>query len=108
MRVGYRRRDVTALYRKYRSAVLADLIGQDHIVRTLSNELRAGHVAHAYLFAGIRGTGKTSTARILARAVNCLEPVDGEPPLDHEDRLIGVQPDPAGRVRRRSRVRWVL
>jgi len=71
--------DVTALYRKYRSAVLADLIGQDHIVRTLSNELRAGHIAHAYLFAGIRGTGKTSTARILARAVNCLEPVDGEP-----------------------------
>jgi DNA polymerase-3 subunit gamma/tau len=70
---------VTALYRKYRSAVLADLIGQDHIVRTLSNELRAGHVAQAYLFAGIRGTGKTSTARILARAVNCLEPVDGEP-----------------------------
>jgi DNA polymerase-3 subunit gamma/tau len=70
---------VTALYRKYRSAVLADLIGQEHIVRTLSNELRAGHVAHAYLFAGIRGTGKTSTARILARAVNCLEPVDGEP-----------------------------
>jgi DNA polymerase-3 subunit gamma/tau len=70
---------VTALYRKYRSAVLADLIGQDHIVRTLSNELRAGHLAHAYLFAGIRGTGKTSTARILARAVNCLEPVDGEP-----------------------------
>ncbi len=70
---------MTALYRKYRSAVLADLIGQEHIVRTLSNELRAGHVAHAYLFAGIRGTGKTSTARILARAVNCLEPVDGEP-----------------------------
>jgi DNA polymerase-3 subunit gamma/tau len=70
---------VTALYRKYRSAVLADLIGQDHIVRTLSNELRSGQLAHAYLFAGIRGTGKTSTARILARAVNCLEPVDGEP-----------------------------
>jgi DNA polymerase-3 subunit gamma/tau len=70
---------VTALYRKYRSAVLGDLIGQDHIVRTLSNELRAGHIAHAYLFAGIRGTGKTSTARILARAVNCLEPADGEP-----------------------------
>ncbi len=70
---------MTALYRKYRSAVLADLIGQDDIVRTLSNELRAGKLAHAYLFAGIRGTGKTSTARILARAVNCLEPVDGEP-----------------------------
>jgi len=48
-------------------------------VRTLGNELRAGHLAHAYLFAGIRGTGKTSAARILARAVNCAEPVDGEP-----------------------------
>jgi DNA polymerase-3 subunit gamma/tau len=70
---------MTALYRKYRSAVLADLIGQDHIVRTLDNELRSGRLAHAYLFAGIRGTGKTSTARILARAVNCLEPVGGEP-----------------------------
>jgi len=70
---------VTALYRKYRSAVFADLIGQDDIVRTLSNELRGGKLAHAYLFAGIRGTGKTSTARILARAVNCLEPVEGEP-----------------------------
>jgi DNA polymerase-3 subunit gamma/tau len=70
---------VTALYRTYRSAVLGDLIGQDPIVRTLSSELRLGRLAHAYLFAGIRGTGKTSTARILARAVNCLEPVDGEP-----------------------------
>ena len=70
---------MTALYRKYRSAVLGDLIGQEHIVRTLANELRTGQLAHAYLFAGIRGTGKTSTARILARAINCLEPVDGEP-----------------------------
>ncbi len=70
---------VTALYRKYRSAVLGDLIGQEPIVRTLSSELRLGQLAHAYLFAGIRGTGKTSTARILARAVNCLEPLDGEP-----------------------------
>jgi DNA polymerase-3 subunit gamma/tau len=70
---------VTALYRTYRSARLGELIGQDHIVRTLGNELRAGSLAHAYLFAGIRGTGKTSTARILARAVNCVAPVDGEP-----------------------------
>ncbi len=70
---------MTALYRKYRSAVLGDLIGQDHIVRTLSSELRLGQLAHAYLFAGTRGTGKTSTARILARAVNCLDPQDGEP-----------------------------
>jgi DNA polymerase-3 subunit gamma/tau len=70
---------VTALYRRYRSAVLGDLIGQEHIVRTLSSELRSGQLAHAYLFAGTRGTGKTSTARILARAVNCLDPEDGEP-----------------------------
>jgi DNA polymerase-3 subunit gamma/tau len=70
---------VTALYRKYRSAVLGDLIGQEPIVRTLSSELRLGQLAHAYLLAGIRGTGKTSTARILARAVNCFQPVDGEP-----------------------------
>ncbi len=70
---------MTALYRRYRSAVLGDLVGQDPIVRTLSSELRLGRLAHAYLFAGIRGTGKTSTARIIARAVNCLEPEDGEP-----------------------------
>ncbi|HYA01058.1 MAG TPA: DNA polymerase III subunit gamma/tau [Candidatus Binatia bacterium] len=70
---------MTALYLKYRSAVLGELIGQDHIVRTLGNELRLGKLAHAYLLAGIRGTGKTSTARILARAVNCLQPQDGEP-----------------------------
>jgi len=69
----------TALYRRYRSARFADLIGQEHIAQTMLNEVRAGSLAHAYLFAGIRGTGKTSTARILARAVNCLDPRDGEP-----------------------------
>ena len=69
----------TALYRRYRSARFADLIGQEHIAQTLLNEVRGGSLAHAYLFAGIRGTGKTSTARILARAVNCLDPRDGEP-----------------------------
>ena len=69
----------TALYRTYRSARLDELIGQEHIVRTLGNELRAGSLAHAYLFAGIRGTGKTSAARIIARAVNCAAPVGGEP-----------------------------
>ncbi|HEY6380066.1 MAG TPA: DNA polymerase III subunit gamma/tau [Candidatus Dormibacteraeota bacterium] len=68
-----------ALYRKYRSATFAELIGQDHIAQTLRNQVRAGTVAHAYLFAGIRGTGKTSTARILARAITCLQPRDGEP-----------------------------
>lgn len=68
-----------ALYRKYRSATFADLIGQDHVATTLRNQVRRGVVAHAYLFAGIRGTGKTSTARILARAVTCLDGRDGEP-----------------------------
>jgi DNA polymerase III subunit gamma/tau len=69
----------TALYRRYRSPRFADLIGQDMIATTLRNEVRAGSLAHAYLFTGIRGTGKTSTARILARAVNCLDLQDGEP-----------------------------
>ncbi len=69
----------TALYRRYRSPRFGDLIGQDVIATTLRNEVRAGSLAHAYLFSGIRGTGKTSTARILARAVNCLAPRDGEP-----------------------------
>jgi DNA polymerase-3 subunit gamma/tau len=69
----------TALYRRYRSARFADLVGQDVIATTLRNEVRSGSLAHAYLFTGIRGTGKTSTARILARAVNCLAPQDGEP-----------------------------
>ncbi|HEX4755991.1 MAG TPA: DNA polymerase III subunit gamma/tau [Candidatus Dormibacteraeota bacterium] len=69
----------TALYRRYRSLRFGDLIGQDVIATTLRNEVRAGTLAHAYLFTGIRGTGKTSTARILARAVNCLDLQDGEP-----------------------------
>jgi DNA polymerase III subunit gamma/tau len=69
----------TALYRRYRSARFADLVGQDVIGTTLRNEVRADTLAHAYLFTGIRGTGKTSTARILARAVNCLDLQDGEP-----------------------------
>ena len=68
-----------ALYRKHRSATFADLIGQAHIGTTLRNQVRSGEVAHAYLFTGIRGTGKTSAARILARAVTCLDPRDGEP-----------------------------
>ena len=68
-----------ALYRRYRPALFAELIGQRVIADTLRNEVRSGSLAHAYLFAGTRGTGKTSTARILARAVNCLQPQDGEP-----------------------------
>lgn len=69
----------TALYRRYRPARFADLVGQDVVAQTLRNEVASSTMAHAYLFAGTRGTGKTSTARILARAVNCLHPQNGEP-----------------------------
>ncbi len=68
-----------ALYRKWRPSTFDDLVGQEHIVRTLRNALRLGHVHHAYLFAGPRGTGKTTSARLLAKAVNCLAPVEERP-----------------------------
>ncbi len=68
-----------ALYRKYRSRTFSELVGQEHVVRTLRNAARTGRVAHAYLFSGPRGVGKTSAARLLAKAVNCTESVDGEP-----------------------------
>jgi DNA polymerase III subunit gamma/tau len=68
-----------ALYRRYRPQRFADLVGQEVVARTLLNEVRSGELAHGYLFTGVRGTGKTSTARILARAVNCDAPFDGEP-----------------------------
>jgi len=60
------------LYRKYRPQAFADVIGQEHVTTTIANEIRSGHVAHAYLFSGPRGCGKTTTARIIAKAVNCL------------------------------------
>ena len=68
-----------ALYRRYRPQRFADLVGQEVVARTLLNEVSSEGLAHGYLFAGVRGTGKTSTARILARAVNCDALVDGEP-----------------------------
>ena len=68
-----------ALYRRYRPQTFEGIVGQEHITTILKNQVRAGRPAHAYLFIGSRGTGKTSTARILARAVNCLNPQDGEP-----------------------------
>lgn len=69
----------TALYRKYRPKVFADVIGQDHIVRTLVNQIEHDRVGHAYLFTGSRGTGKTTCAKIFARAINCLHPDRGSP-----------------------------
>ncbi|WP_352399877.1 DNA polymerase III subunit gamma/tau [Anaerotignum sp.] len=70
----------TALYRKFRPNTFAGVIGQEHIVKTLKNQMKAGKVSHAYLFCGTRGTGKTSTAKIFARAINCLSPTEeGEP-----------------------------
>ena len=68
-----------ALYRKWRPATFADVIGQEHITRTLQRQVAEGRLSHAYLFTGTRGTGKTTCARILAKAVNCLHPVDGNP-----------------------------
>lgn len=69
----------TALYRKFRPASFASVKGQDHIVKTLKNQIAADRIGHAYLFCGTRGTGKTTVAKILARAVNCEHPVDGDP-----------------------------
>lgn len=68
-----------ALYRKYRPKVFADVYGQDHVTSTLKNEIKEGRISHAYLFTGSRGTGKTTCAKILAKAVNCEHNIDGEP-----------------------------
>ncbi len=68
-----------ALYRKWRPLTFSDVIGQEHITRTLQNEVMSGKTGHAFLFCGGRGTGKTSTARILSRALNCLSSKDGNP-----------------------------
>lgn len=69
----------TALYRKFRPAEFSDVKGQDHIVTTLKNQIKADRIGHAYLFCGTRGTGKTTIAKIFAKAVNCEHPVDGDP-----------------------------
>lgn len=69
----------TALYRKWRPGGFADVKGQDHIVQTLKNQITGQRIGHAYLFCGTRGTGKTTIAKIFAKAVNCEHPVDGSP-----------------------------
>ena len=68
-----------ALYRKWRPITFDDVVGQEHITAALRAQVEAGRLSHAYLFTGTRGTGKTSCAKILAKAVNCLEPIDGSP-----------------------------
>ncbi len=69
----------TALYRKFRPTEFDEVKGQDHIVTTLKNQIKTGRIGHAYLFTGTRGTGKTTIAKIMAKAVNCENPTDGSP-----------------------------
>lgn len=69
----------TALYRKFRPQQFEDVKGQEHIVTTLQNQMKADRIGHAYLFCGTRGTGKTTVAKIFAKAVNCEHPIDGSP-----------------------------
>ena len=71
--------EYTALYRRFRPMKFSEILGQEHITKTLKNQIIANRVGHAYLFTGCRGCGKTSSAKVLARAVNCLNPKDGEP-----------------------------
>ena len=68
-----------ALYRKYRPIVFDDIVGQENVTKILKNQIKSNKISHAYIFSGCRGTGKTSAAKIFARAINCLNPKDGEP-----------------------------
>ncbi|NCB48720.1 MAG: DNA polymerase III subunit gamma/tau [Clostridia bacterium] len=68
-----------ALYREFRPKKFDEVVGQDHIVSALKNQVKSGNIGHAYLFTGTRGTGKTSCAKIFSKAINCLSPADGSP-----------------------------
>ena len=68
-----------ALYRKYRPSRFEEISGQEGVVGVLKNAIKTGRISHAYLFCGPRGTGKTTTAKLLAKMVNCTNPIDGEP-----------------------------
>ncbi len=68
-----------ALYRRYRPQTFAAIVGQEHVTRTLRNAIGSGQVSHAYLLSGSRGIGKTTIARLIAKAVNCTKAKDGEP-----------------------------
>ncbi|MBM7582773.1 DNA polymerase-3 subunit gamma/tau [Caldicoprobacter guelmensis] len=74
----------TALYRQWRPETFDEVVGQDATIRILKNQIKSNRIAHAYLFCGSRGTGKTSTAKVFAKAVNCLNPIDGNPCLKCE------------------------
>ena len=67
------------LYRKYRPQDFNGIIGQDYIITTLKNSIKNNNIAHAYIFSGPRGTGKTTTAKVFAKAINCVNPVDANP-----------------------------
>ena len=69
----------TALYRKFRPTKFSEIVGQDNITKTLRNQIMSNRIGHAYLFSGGRGTGKTTAAKVMSRAINCLNPIDGEP-----------------------------
>ena len=71
--------DYKVLYRKYRPSDFDNVCGQDYSIKILKNSINSGKISHAYLFTGPRGTGKTSTAKIFAKAINCLSPIDGNP-----------------------------